>query len=165
MKKRVIGILTVVMLLIVSNMTVLANESSNELVAHSETSSTEEEIEPYVSQVLYASGTITINGKKYDCSTKFVWTKNSSTLYYAGMWSSCVANTKREYSVSVKANTTYNGYKTVSGSASYSGKGEHKNAHIAKVPYELDSPNYINMGGTCKISYGGKVLWTGVVYK
>ena len=111
-----------------------------------------------------ATGSFYVNGKRYTCSTNFIWSKSSDTLYYGGMYSNTAAETTRTYSLAVKANTTANGYVTYSGSGSTEGTGTLYLRKLVIVKQALDTPNYKSWSGSCKIYYGSTLKWTGVIY-
>lgn len=162
MKKKIVSLLTICVLVAGSGISALASEPTKEVVENSyDTSSARDSIAP---QSVSDAGGFWVNGKYYSCSTSFCWTKSSNTLYYGGMKSTTAANTKREYSLTVKANTTANGYITYSGKGSNTGTNTLSQSRLITVQQALDTPNYKSWAGSCKIYYGSTLKWTGAVY-
>lgn len=117
-----------------------------------------------VSSNISQTGGFFVNNKYYSCSTSFVWTKASTSKYYAGMYSFTEASTTRKYSLSVKANTRSNGYITYSGTASNTGTNTLYQKKIITINQPLNSPNYKSWAGSCQIYYNNVLKWTGAIY-
>lgn len=157
MIKKFIALLGVI-LIMCQGIPVLASEVSEEQTVESVS---EGDVSTYN---VADTGSFWVNGKRYTCSTNFVWTKSSSTLYYGGMYSNTAASTKRNYSLAVKANTPANGYITYSGSGSNNGTGTLYQKKMITINRTLDTPNYKSFSGSCKIYYGSTLKWTGSIY-
>lgn len=99
------------------------------------------------------SGAFRVNGKRYTCRTTFTWKKQSTMLYYGGIKTECLADTKRVYQLSVIANTVHHGYKTYSGKVTvYTGANDSRST-LVRIPEELDTVKYKGYSGSCDYQY------------
>lgn len=146
------------------NVSALASEPTREVRDVVTTYSEENTNNAVATQSVSDAGGFWLNGKYYSCSTNFCWTKSSNTLYYGGMYSTTAANTQRNYTLSIKANTTANGYITYKGSGSNSGTNTLYQKKLITVKQALDTPNCKAWAGSCTIYYGSTLKWTGAVY-
>ncbi len=116
-------------------------------------------------KAIVTNGVCVINGKKYSCSARMLYTTETSQKHHVGMTTNCAANTSREMKIlKITANTAHDGYITKSGTIRMSGINELKYKKIVSFFYELDTPNYKNLNATCTIFYGGEQKWLGILY-